>query len=206
MLSLKEISFSYDKQTMVLDNFNIQVNEGEVIAIKGPSGCGKSTILRLIAGLEPIQKGGITLDGKDITKIPTNKREIGFVFQSLALFPHLSVRKNIEFGLQSVTKKEKNQLVNDIAQKVDITEILERYPHQISGGQKQRVAIARSLIVKPKVLLLDEPFTALDEDLKEHVRKDIKRILDLFNITTVLVTHDKTDAIALGANIINLGK
>lgn len=204
MLSLENISFSYDNKTKVLEHFNLEVEEGEVLAIKGPSGCGKSTILRLIAGLESVQTGTIKLDGNDITKIPTNKRNIGFVFQSLAIFPHLTVRKNIEFGLKNMTKSEKDALVEDIAEKVDIKEMLDRYPHQISGGQKQRVAIARSLIVKPKVLLLDEPFTALDEDLKEHVRKDIKRILDLFNITTVLVTHDKTDAIALNAKIINL--
>lgn len=204
MLSLEKISFSYNKTTKVLENFSLNVSKGEVIAIKGPSGCGKSTILRLIAGLEPIQEGEIKLEDKDITKTPTNKRPIGFVFQSLAIFPHLSVRKNIEFGLQNITKIMKNELVNDIAEKVDISEILDRYPHQISGGQKQRVAIARSLIVKPKILLLDEPFTALDEDLKESVRKDIKRILDIFNITTILVTHDSNDAVALGARVINL--
>lgn len=204
MLNLKNINFSYDKSTPVLTDFNLTVNKGDVVAIKGPSGCGKSTILRLIAGLEQIQSGEISIDDVDITSVPTNKREIGFVFQSLAIFPHLSVRKNIEFGLQNMSKQDRINLVNDIAEKVEIEAILDRYPHQISGGQKQRVAIARSLIVKPKVLLLDEPFTALDEDLKDHVRKDIKRILNLFNITTILVTHDEKDAIALDATLINL--
>lgn len=206
MLKLKNINFSYDKSTPVLVDFNLTVSKGDVVAIKGPSGCGKSTILRLIAGLEQIQSGEISIDNVDITSIPTNKREIGFVFQSLAIFPHLSVRRNIEFGLQNISKLERINLVNDIAKKIEIEAILDRYPHQISGGQKQRVAIARSLIVKPKVLLLDEPFTALDEDLKDHVRKDIKRILDLFNITTILVTHDEKDAIALDAKLINLKK
>ncbi len=206
MLKLKNINFSYDKSAPVLADFNLKVNKGDVVAIKGPSGCGKSTILRLIAGLEQIQSGEISIDDVDITSIPTNKREIGFVFQSLAIFPHLSVRKNIEFGLQNISKQERIKLVNDIAKKIEIEEILDRYPHQISGGQKQRVAIARSLIVKPKVLLLDEPFTALDEDLKDHVRKDIKRILNLFNITTILVTHDEKDAIALDAILITLKK
>lgn len=204
MLNLKNINFGYDQNTQVLSNFNLDVQKGEVVAIKGPSGCGKSTILRLIAGLENNQEGEILLEGIDITSIPTNKRKIGFVFQSFALFPHLSVRKNIEFGLQNKSKSEKDSLVEEIAKKVEISDLLDRYPHQISGGQKQRVAIARSLIVKPKVLLLDEPFTALDEDLKEQVRKDIKRILNLFEITTILVTHDKTDATALDAKIVYL--
>ena len=204
MVKLENISFSYDGKSDILHNFNLSVKKAEIVAIKGASGSGKSTILRLIAGLENQGTGNIYVDGKLINNVPTNKRNTGFVFQSLALFPHLSVRQNIEFGLLKQSKSERNTLVNDIAKKVDIFEILDRYPHQISGGQRQRVAISRSLIVKPEVLLLDEPFTALDEDLKDNVRQDIKRILNTFQITTILVTHDKKDAIALDARIIEL--
>lgn len=204
MLEIKNLSFSYNKTTEVLNNFDLEVNKGDVVAIKGPSGCGKSTILRLIAGLEKIQSGSIFVENQLINDVPTHKRNIGFVFQSLAVFPHLTVFDNIAFGLKNKSKKEKEELVNEIAVKVEVVEILHRYPHEISGGQKQRVAIARSLILRPNILLLDEPFTALDEELKQSVRKDIKRILDTFKITTVLVTHDIKDAIGLDAKVIDL--
>jgi len=204
MVKLENINFSYDGKSDILHNFNLVVKKAEIVAIKGASGSGKSTILRLIAGLETQQTGNIFVNGNLINNLPTNKRNTGFVFQSLALFPHLTVRKNIEFGLHQKSKSERNALVDEIVNKVEISDILDRYPHQISGGQKQRVAIARSLIVKPSVLLMDEPFTALDEDLKDNVRQDIKRILNTFKITTILVTHDKKDATALGARIIEL--
>jgi len=204
MVKLENINFSYDGTSDILHNFNLSVDKAEIVAIKGASGSGKSTILRLIAGLESQQTGNIFVNGNLINNLPTNKRNTGFVFQSLALFPHLTVRKNIEFGLHQKSKSERNALVDEIVNKIEISDILDRYPHQISGGQKQRVAIARSLIVKPSVLLMDEPFTALDEDLKDNVRQDIKRILNNFNITTILVTHDKKDATALGARIIEL--
>lgn len=204
MVKLEKINFSYDGVTDILHNFSLDIAKGEVVAIKGVSGSGKSTILRLIAGLEKHQKGDIYIEDVLINNLPTNKRNVGFVFQSLALFPHLKVKQNIEFGLHQYSKAERLILVEEIANKVEISDILDRYPHQISGGQKQRVAIARSLVLKPKVLLLDEPFTALDEDLKDNVRFDIKRILNTFNITTILVTHDKNDAVALNARIIEL--
>ena len=204
MVKLENINFSYDGTSDILHNFNLSVDKAEIVAIKGARGSGKSTILRLIAGLESQQTGNIFVNGNLINNLPTNKRNTGFVFQSLALFPHLTVRKNIEFGLHQKSKSERNALVDEIVNKIEISDILDRYPHQISGGQKQRVAIARSLIVKPSVLLMDEPFTALDEDLKDNVRQDIKRILNTFKITTILVTHDKKDATALGARIIEL--
>jgi len=206
MLNLENLSFSYNSNTEVLKNFNLQLSKGDVVAIKGPSGCGKSTILRLIAGLEKVQLGTITLNGEVINNLPTHKRNVGFVFQSLALFPHLTIRKNIEFGLTGYSKEQRKSLVEEIALKVEINDMLDRYPHEISGGQKQRAAIARSLVVKPSILLLDEPFTALDEELKESVRKDIRRILESFDITTILVTHDINDAIGLNARLVNLSK
>lgn len=202
MIKLENITFAYDKHTTVLDNFNLVVEKGEIVAIKGKSGQGKSTILRLIAGLERSTSGNIYLEGTIINDLPTNKRSIGYVFQNHALFPHLTVRKNIVFGIQDKANQE--TLINEIAAKVEISELLDRYPHEISGGQKQRVAIARSLITKPKVLLLDEPFTALDEELKDTIRKDILKILQTFQITTILVTHDLQDAVALEARVVLL--
>ncbi len=200
MLKLNNISFEYDKKTKILNDFNLEVFEGEIVSIKGKSGLGKSTILRLIAGLEKPNVGTIVLEGEDITKKPTHKRSIGYVFQNHALFPHLTVRKNIEYGL----KTNKKEQVAEIAKVVDIEGLLERYPHEISGGQKQRVAIARSLVTNPKILLMDEPFTGLDEELKNTVRKDIHKILTKLKITTILVTHDIQDAINLNARLITI--
>lgn len=204
MITLKNITFAYDKNTKVLSDFSLNVAPGEIIAIQGRSGQGKSTILRIIAGLEQPLSGDVYIDQERINDIPTNKRNVGYVFQNHALFPHLSIRKNIEYGLQGFSKIKRQELVEEIADKVEISELLDRYPHEISGGQKQRVAIARSLVVKPKVLLLDEPFTALDQELKQTIRQDIRHILELFKITTILVTHDIADAEALNAKVINL--
>lgn len=204
MLRIENLSFSYNKKDVILHEFNLALKQGEIVTIKGPSGCGKSTILRLIAGLEQVEHGSIYINEKLMNNVPTHKRNVGFVFQSLAVFPHLTVFDNIAFGLTVQTKQQKKELVYEIAKKVDLEDMLDRYPHEISGGQRQRVAIARSLIVKPNILLLDEPFTALDEELKASVREDIKRILDSFKITTILVTHDINDAIALDSKVIEL--
>ena len=204
MLRIENLSFSYNKKDVILHEFNLNLKQGEIVTIKGPSGCGKSTILRLIAGLEQVEHGNIYINEKLMNNVPTHKRNVGFVFQSLAVFPHLTVFDNIAFGLTIQTKQKKKELVHEIAKKVDLEDMLDRYPHEISGGQRQRVAIARSLIVKPNILLLDEPFTALDEELKASVREDIKRILDSFKITTILVTHDINDAIALNSKVIEL--
>lgn len=206
VLKIENLSFAYEANQTVLTDFSLSMGKGEIVAIKGRSGCGKSTILRLIAGLEKNQQGNIFINNELINEVPPHLRRVGFVFQSLALFPHLTVYKNIAFGLRNVSKEEERKLVEDIAKKVEIEDMLDRYPHEISGGQQQRAAIARSLIVKPDILLLDEPFTALDEDLKDAVRKDIRRILETFNITTIIVTHDIKDATGLGARVIELSK
>jgi ABC-type Fe3+/spermidine/putrescine transport system ATPase subunit len=202
MIRLQDISFSYDSKTPVLQQFNLTVKKSEIVVIKGKSGQGKSTILRLIAGLEQAQSGDVFIDGINVNAVPTNKRHIGYVFQNHALFPHLTIAKNIGFGIRHLPQHE--EMVKEIAQKVDIASLLDRYPHEISGGQKQRVAIARSLVTKPKVLLLDEPFNGLDEELKGTIRTDIRTILQDFHITTIVVTHDIEDAIALGARVIEL--
>lgn len=204
MIEIKNLSFEYDKKTQVLDDFTMTVQTGEIVAIQGKSGLGKSTILRIIAGLETPNSGKVFIDGVDITSLPTNKRNVGYVFQNHALFPHLTIRKNIGYGL--VHTSNRMEVIQEIAKKVEVEDLLDRYPHQISGGQKQRVAIARSLVTKPNVLLLDEPFTGLDQSLKSQIREDILKILMDFNITTILVTHDIEDAIALKSRIISIEK
>ncbi len=202
MIEVKNIYFEYDKKTKVINDFSMRVDEGEIVTIQGSSGLGKSTILRIIAGLEKPKSGKVLIDNIDITNLPTNRRNVGYVFQNHALFPHLTVRKNIAYGLPNTSDKEK--MIKDVAEKVEVLELLDRYPHEISGGQKQRVAIARSLVTKPKVLLLDEPFTGLDQNLKVTIRRDVQKILNKFNITTILVTHDLEDAKALVSRVIQL--
>ncbi len=202
MLRLENISFNYDNsKELVLNNFSLSIEEGTTLAILGASGCGKSTILRIIAGLEKPQKGSVYIKEKEITKTPTEKRNIGFLFQEYALFPHMTVYENINYGLP----KGRNQLrVNEIAQLVGVEEFLKRYPHELSGGQRQRVALARAIVYKPEVLLLDEPFSNLDTELREQIRNDIKDILDKTDITTILVTHDKEDADVLADKVLSL--
>jgi len=204
MLKLNDISFSYNKNDRIIDHFNLEIQDGEILAIQGKSGCGKSTVLRIIAGLEKISNGTIYLDGMDITNKPSHLRNVGYVFQNHALFPHLTIRKNIEFGLSNMNKIERNGIVLDFCEKLEITSLLDRYPHEISGGQKQRVALARTLVTRPKVILLDEPFTALDQELKDTVRRDIYDVLKKEKITTILVTHDPADALAFNSRIIRM--
>ncbi len=193
MLKIENLNFSYGKDK-VLDNYNLQVSKSNIIALKGSSGSGKSTILRLIAGLEKPKSGVIKIDGEDVTNLETHKRNIGFVFQDFALFPHLTVKNNIKFGISHLKKDEQNELIREYTKLLQIEDLLERYPHEISGGQKQRVAIARTLVTKPKLLLLDEPMSALDSDLKDSIRLFLRKILKELDITTILVTHDKGDA------------
>lgn len=203
MLKIEKINFKYDT-TKVLSDFSMEVREGERVALKGSSGCGKSTLLRIIAGLEKPYSGTLSFDGKDITKLPPFKREFGYVFQDFALFPHLSVKNNILFGISSYRSEEKKNLLKKYTEMLHIDSLLEHYPHELSGGQKQRVAIARTLITSPKIILLDEVFSALDEGLKEKVRLEILEVLKELRITTILVTHDSRDAEVLCDKIIEM--
>lgn len=200
MISLQNIDFKYDNSNeLVLNNLSLDVEKGKILAIIGASGCGKSTILRIIAGLEKPQSGNVFINGKDVSNTPTENRNVGFMFQEYALFPHMTVYQNILFGL-----KKDNGRVKEIATIVGIEELLERYPHELSGGQRQRVALARSVAYEPSVLLLDEPFSNLDTDLKDHIRIDLLKILKKLEITTILVTHDKEDAEVLADEVVNL--
>lgn len=197
MLSLKNINFYYGKNK-ILDDVSFNVDKGEIIAVLGSSGSGKSTLLNIICGLETVSSGSIFLNGKDITNLECEKRNIGLVFQDYALFPHLTVEKNVGFALKS----SKDPIIDSMLDLVKMKSFKKRYPYELSGGEKQRVAIARSLAAKPSILLLDEPFSNLDANLKEEVRKDIKEILKKLNIIAVIVTHDIEDAYDLADRII----
>ncbi|XMB66895.1 ABC transporter ATP-binding protein [Mycoplasmatota bacterium zrk1] len=202
MLRLVDINFKYNSSEEVLSNFNLSLSKGDTLAILGPSGCGKSTILRIIAGLEKPSSGNVYINDLSVNNLPTEKRNIGFVFQEYALFPHMNVYDNIRFGLNKNNNVE--QSVEEVANLVGVREYLKRYPHELSGGQRQRVALARAIIYKPDLLLLDEPFSNLDTDLKSQIRKDLKEVISKTNITTIIVTHDELDAKELADEIITL--
>ena len=199
-LSLENIGFSYPKsEKPTLQGFNLSIQKGDCIGLVGTSGCGKSTLLRLIAGLEPLETGRITLDAQVLSapklSVPPEKRHIGMVFQNYCLFPHLSVRNNIAYGIRQ--RQHKKERVNEMLDLIDMQAHADRYPYQLSGGQQQRVALARSLAPKPKIILMDEPFSNLDATLKQAVRQEVKAILQAENMTSIIVTHDLQDTEAL---------
>ncbi|WP_157156802.1 MULTISPECIES: ABC transporter ATP-binding protein [unclassified Diaminobutyricimonas] len=186
-----------------LDGIDLAIEPGEFIALLGPSGCGKTTALRSLAGLEEISDGQILLDDVDVHKLPTNKRDIGMVFQQYSLFPHLTVEENVEFGLRmrKVQAAERRRRAQESLELVGLGHLAVRYAHQLSGGQQQRVALARALVTRPKVLLLDEPLSALDAKVRVQLRDEIKRIQSELQITTVFVTHDQEEALAVADRI-----
>ena len=196
VLEVKNLSHSYTSDVLSVDNVNIELHEGEKVSIRGPSGCGKSSLLRLIAGLEIPKLGQIKLDGVIVSNkdhvLPPEKRKVGLVVQEKALFPHLTVVENICFGI----KKEKNetQILKEMLELFRIQELASKYPHEISGGEQQRVAVARSMAPNPKFLMLDEPFSALDNELKNSLYVDISDIFSTKNSTILLVTHDEKEA------------
>jgi putative spermidine/putrescine transport system ATP-binding protein len=184
--------------------FNLAVEKGAFVSLLGPSGCGKTTTLRMIAGFETPDDGKILLDGEDITVVPPNKRGTGMVFQAYALFPNMNVRDNVAFGLEVTghPKSEIDQSVREMLSLVRLEETAKRYPHQLSGGQQQRIALARALAIRPRVLLLDEPLSALDAVVRVALRSEIRRIqLDL-GITTVYVTHDQEEALSISDRVV----
>jgi sulfate/thiosulfate transport system ATP-binding protein len=187
-----------------LEDVSIEVAAGSLTALLGPSGGGKSTLLRVIAGLERPDAGRVLIEGEDMTRRPAQKREVGFVFQHYAAFKHMTVRENVAFGLR-IRKRPRNEIrdrVNELLDLVQLTGLAERYPAQLSGGQRQRMALARALAVEPKVLLLDEPFGALDARVRRELRAWLRRLHDEVHVTTIFVTHDQEEAMELADQIV----
>ncbi|HLK75774.1 MAG TPA: ABC transporter ATP-binding protein [Streptosporangiaceae bacterium] len=188
---------------VALDRLDLTLEPGQLIALLGPSGCGKTTTLRLLAGLEDADAGRIIVGGRDMTHIPANKRDMGMVFQAYSLFPHMTVRQNVAFGLRlrRVSAAERDQRAIEMLELVGLAEHATRYPHQLSGGQQQRVALARALAIEPQVLLLDEPLSALDAKVRAQLRDEIRRIQLEVGITTLFVTHDQEEALAIADRV-----
>jgi len=187
----------------VIENMNLEVQDREFMVLVGPSGCGKSTALRMIAGLEDISGGTISISGKVVNDLPPKGRDIAMVFQSYALYPHMTVRENLEFGLKirKMPRPEIDKLVNEAAQILDITHLLDRKPKQLSGGQRQRVAVGRAIVRKPSVFLFDEPLSNLDAKLRVQMRAEITKLQQRLQTTTVYVTHDQVEAMTMGNRI-----
>ncbi|MBN6061593.1 ferric ABC transporter ATP-binding protein [Aggregatibacter actinomycetemcomitans] len=206
-LVLKNITKSFGK-SVVIDNLDLTIKRGTMVTLLGPSGCGKTTVLRLVAGLENPTSGQIFIDGEDVTKSSIQNRNICIVFQSYALFPHMSIGDNVGYGLrmQNVSKEERKQRVKEALELVDLAGFEERYVDQISGGQQQRVALARALVLKPKVLLFDEPLSNLDANLRRAMREKIRELQQSLGITSLYVTHDQTEAFAVSDEVIVMNK
>lgn len=204
---LKNVKKIYDKK-VVINGIDLEIKDKEFVVLVGASGCGKSTILRMIAGLEEISDGEIYIGGKRVNDIPPKDRDIAFVFQSYALYPHMTVRENIAFGLKmrKVDKKTIEQKVKEAAEILDLTEYLDRKPKQLSGGQRQRVALGRAIVRNPKVFLMDEPLSNLDAKLRVQMRSEIKKLHEKLQTTFIYVTHDQTEALTMGDRIVVLDK
>ena len=201
MLELRNIKKSYDGVT-ILKDINLKIEDGEIVSILGPSGCGKTTLLDLILGLTDADQGEIIFDGKDITNVPMEKRGFNIVFQDYALFPNLNVYKNITYGLKNKPDISSQAEVEDFIELLGLKPHLEKKIEQLSGGQKQRVALARTMVMKPKILLLDEPLSALDGVIKESIKQKIKQIARDYHLTTIIVTHDPEEALTLSDKVL----
>ena len=189
MLELKNVKKSYDG-TPVLTDISLNIEDGEIVSILGPSGCGKTTLLNLLLGIVDSDGGQIIYNGKDITDVPMEKRGFNIVFQDYALFPNLNVYQNITYGLRNNPEISSKEEVEDLIRLLGLEEHLNKRIGQLSGGQKQRVALARTMVMKPKILLLDEPLSALDGVIKESIKDRIRTIAEQYNLTTIIVTHD----------------
>jgi len=188
-----------------LDGFNLEIRKGEFVALLGPSGCGKTTALRALAGLQELDKGQIVVDERDITFVAANKRNMGMVFQAYSLFPHMTARENVEYGLKLKAHKtaadKRKQRSDELLELVGLSTHANHYPHQMSGGQQQRIALARALAISPQVLLLDEPLSALDAKVRTQLREEIRRIQLELGTTTLFVTHDQEEALSIADRV-----
>lgn len=202
-LELIHLNKTYNPKVIPVKDISVAVDEGEFLTLLGPSGCGKSTLLRLIAGLEPPTHGQVIINGQDVSRIAPGKRNIAMVFQSYALYPHMTVYDNIAAGLKlrKIPSQEIQQRVHDVAHKLGLQSLLDRKPGQMSGGQRQRVALGRALVRQPDVFLLDEPLSNLDALLREQVRADLKQLFEKQQAPVVYVTHDQTEAMTLSTKV-----
>jgi putative spermidine/putrescine transport system ATP-binding protein len=189
---------------VAVDDLTLGIEKGEFISLLGPSGCGKTTTLQMIAGLHDPSEGRISLDGRDITTLPPNRRGLGIVFQSYALFPHMTAADNIAFGLEmrGVSAAERRERVARTLEQVKLTDFAARYPKELSGGQRQRVALARALVIEPPILLLDEPLSNLDAKLREEMQLELRILQQKIGVTTVLVTHDQSEALSMSDRVV----
>lgn len=205
MLKLENIKKSYGNTT-ILENINLQIEKGEIVSILGPSGCGKTTLLNMILGITDADSGTIEFDGEDMTNVPMEKRGFNIVFQDYALFPNLNVYGNITYGLRNKPGISSKQEVEELIDLLGLREHLSKKIEQLSGGQKQRVALARTMVMKPRILLLDEPLSALDGVIKECIKDRIKKIAKEYELTTIIVTHDPEEALTLSDKVLILNK
>ena len=207
-IELKHVAKAYEKNVPVIENLDLQIKDGSFTVLLGPSGCGKSTILRMIAGLEKETAGEIFIDGQSVKGIEPGDRRIAMVFQNYALYPTMTVRGNIEFGLKNmgVPRAERESRIEEIAEMVGLTEYLGRKPAHLSGGQRQRVALARAMVKKPSVFLMDEPLSNLDAKLRTQIRTDLIELYQKIKTTFVYVTHDQVEAMSMGTDIVLLDK
>ena len=205
---LKDIKKTYDNKKIIINGVNLEIEDKEFLVLVGASGCGKSTILRMIAGLEEISGGELYIGDKKVNNVHPKDRDIAFVFQSYALYPHMTVYENIAFGLKmrKVKKAEIDKKVKEAAKILDLEELLDRKPKQLSGGQRQRVALGRAIVRNPKVFLMDEPLSNLDAKLRVQMRVEIKKLHEKLQTTFIYVTHDQTEALTMGDRIVVLDK
>jgi len=214
VVQLEKLRKVFDNRVVAVDDVDLVVNDGEIMAVLGPSGCGKTTLLRLVAGLEDPTSGRVLFDDRDVTRLPTQERNTAVVPQTWALWPHMTVFDNVAYGLRlrrkkaNLTEEEIRRRVREVLELVDLTGLEGRRPFQLSGGQQQRVALARALVVQPEVLLLDEPLANLDAKLRVELREEVRKIAKRLSITTIYVTHDQEEAMAVADRIavMNAGK
>jgi len=203
-ISLEHVGKTYDRKDRVIEDLNLDIKEGSFTILLGPSGCGKSTTLRMIAGLEEVSEGTLTINGQDMKDVPPGDRDIAMVFQNYAIYPTMTVRGNIEFGLKNakIPKEERNRRIQEIGEITGLGEYMNRKPSALSGGQRQRVALARAMVKNPEVFLMDEPLSNLDAKLRAQLRTELIELHQKLGTTFVYVTHDQAEAMSMGTNIV----